>query len=224
MCKGKSRIMEHQTFTFEARLNEEQRALWAGLTSPAKVQAFLDSIAYAAEDTNRSPLRVLRDRRAHCLDGGLFAAAALRQLGYPPIIIDLLPEEGADDDRVLAIYRHSGCYGAVAKSNFAGLRFRDPVYRTLRELVMSYFEVFFNIHGEKTLRAYTAPLNLNRYEPQGWLWNDAAADAIEQRLKTLRRFPVLSPEMATVLTPVDARSYEAGMLGTDLAGLYQPNR
>lgn len=216
--------MELPTFAFEAHLNEEQRELWAGLTSPAKVQAFLDSIAYAAEDTNRSPLRVLRERRAHCLDGGLFAAAALRRLGHPPVIVDLLPDEGADDDHVLAIYKHNGFYGAVAKSNFAGLRFRDPVYRTLRELVMSYFEVFFNVYGEKTLRAYTAPLNLNRYDPQEWLWNDAVADAIEVRLKTLRRFPVLLPEMAAILTPVDARSYEAGMLGTDVAGLYQPKR
>ncbi len=216
--------MELPTFVFEAHLNEEQRELWAGLTSPAKVQAFLDSTAYAGEDTNRSPLRVLRERRAHCLDGGLFAAAALRQLGPPPVIVDLLPDEGADDDHVLAIYKHNGFYGAVAKSNFVGLRFRDPVYRTLRELVMSYFEVFFNVYGEKTLRAYTAPLNLNRYDPQGWLWNDAVADAIEVRLKTLRRFPVLLPEMAAILTPVDARSYEAGMLGTDVAGLYQPKR
>ncbi|HOT91177.1 MAG TPA: hypothetical protein PLJ78_05205 [Anaerolineae bacterium] len=216
--------MAQETHTFEAHLNEEQWAIWTGLTSPAKIQAFLDSTAYAAENVNRSPLRVLRDRRAHCLDGGLFAAAALRRLGYPPIIVDLLPEEGADDDHVLAIYKYNGFYGAVAKSNFVGLRFRDPVYRTLRELVMSYFEVFFNIHGEKTLRAYTVPLNLNRYDPQEWLWNDAAADAIEQRLKTLHRFPVLSPELVAILTPVDARSYEAGMWGTDSAGLYQPKR
>ncbi len=212
--------MESRFFTFEAHLNEEQRTLWAGLNSPAKIQAFLDNIPYAPEDTNRSPLRVLRERRAHCLDGGLFAAAALRQLGHPPVIVDLLPEEGADDDHVLAVYKYNGFYGAVAKSNFAGLRFRDPVYRTLRELVMSYFEVFFNVYGAKTLRAYTTPLNLSRYDPQAWLSNDAAADAIEVRLKTLRRFPVLPPQIAAILSPVDARSYEAGMLGADPSGLY----
>jgi len=214
--------MEQQTHTFEAYLDDEQRVLWAGLTSPAKVQTLLDNIPYAPEDTNRSPLRVLRERRAHCLDGGLFAAAALRQLGHPPVIVDLLPEEGADDDHVLAIYKYNGYYGAVAKSNFVGLRFRDPVYRTLRELVMSYFEVFFNVHGEKTLRAYTSPLNLNRYDPQEWLWNDAAADAIEVRLKTLRRIPLVTPSMVVSLSPVDARSYEAGMLGANPDGLYIP--
>jgi len=214
--------MESRLFTFEAHLDEEQSTLWAGLNSPAKVQAFLDNIPYAPEERNRCPLNVLRDRRGHCLDGGLFAAAALRQLGNPPVIVDLLPEEGTDDDHVLAIYKLNGFYGAVAKSNFVGLRFRDPVYRTLRELVMSYFEVFFNIHGAKTLRAYTTPLNLNRYDPQGWLWNDAAADAIEVRLKTLRQIPVVTPSMVTYLSPVDVRSYEAGMLGANPDGLYVP--
>ncbi len=215
-------MTESTTLTFEMRLTTEQRALWNGLTTPAKIQAFLDEVAYAAEDTNRSPLRVLQQRRAHCLDGGVFAVAALRRLGYPPLIIDLLPEEGTDDDHVLAIYKLNGFYGAVAKSNFVGLRLRDPVYRTLRELVMSYFEVFFNIYGHKTLRAYTLPLNLERYESQGWLWNDAAVDAIEKRLKTLRRFTLLSSEMTALLTPVDARSYQAGLLGADSAGLYRP--
>ena len=140
---------------FKVRLTSEQRGAWQSLTSPANIQAFLDTIPYSAEDANRSPLRVLQERQAHCLDGGLFAAAALRQLGHPPLIVDLLPDPGTDDDHVLAIFRRNGCFGAVAKSNFAGLRYREPVYRSLRNLVMSYFEVYFNVRGEKTLRSYT---------------------------------------------------------------------
>ena len=206
---------------FKVRLTPEQRGAWQSLTSPASIQVFLDSIPYSAEDANRSPLRVLQERQAHCLDGGLFAAAALRQLGYPPLIVDLLPDPGTDDDHVLAIFRRNGCYGAVAKSNFVGLRYREPVYRSLRNLVMSYFEVYFNVRGEKTLRSYTVPLDLATYDPMEWLANDAAADSIEKRLPQLRRTNLLTPAMIAELTPVDRRSYEAGMLGTNVDGLYK---
>ena len=207
---------------FAARLTAEQRAAWQALSSPASIQAFLDSIPYSAEDANRSPLRVLRERQAHCLDGGLFAAAALRQLGYPPLIVDMLPDPGADDDHVLAIFRRNGCFGAVAKSNFAGLRFREPIYRSLRDLVMSYFEVYYNLRGEKTLRTYTVPLDLSAYDAINWLTDDAAADTIEKRLPQLRRTALLTSAMIAELSPVDRRSYEAGMLGVNAAGLYQP--
>ena len=206
---------------FKIRLTSEQRGTWQSLTSPISIQAFLDTIPYSAEEANRSPLRVLQERQAHCLDGGLFAAAALRQLGYPPLIVDLLPDPGADDDHVLAIFRRNGCYGAVAKSNFVGLRYREPIYRSLRNLVMSYFEVYFNVRGEKTLRSYTVPLDLTAYDSMEWLVNDAAADAIEKRLPQLRRTNLLTPAMIAELTPVDRRSYEAGMLGTNVDGLYK---
>ena len=208
---------------FKVRLTSEQRGAWQSLTSPANIQAFLDSIPYSSEDANRSPLRVLQERQAHCLDGGLFAAAALRQLGHPPLIVDLLPEPGTDDDHVLAIFRRNGCFGAVAKSNYAGLRYREPIYRSLRDLVMSYFEVYFNVRREKTLRSYTVPLDLATYDAMDWLTNDAAADAIEKRLPQLRRTPLLTPAMIAELSPVDQRSYEAGMFGTNLDGLYKLN-
>jgi hypothetical protein len=127
---------------FDARLDEEQRELLSKLDTPIEIQAFLDSIPYSAEDANRCPLSVLRDRQAHCLDGALFAAAALRRLGHAPVLVDLLPEPGTDDDHVLAIIKQDGCFGALAKSNFTGLRYRETVYDTMRELVMSYFEFF----------------------------------------------------------------------------------
>ena len=203
-------------------LDEKQASLLAGLTSPAKIQAFLDATPYSASDENRCPLRVIQDRLAHCLDGGLFAAAALRRLGYPPLIVDLLPEPKIDDDHILAVFNYRGCYGAVAKSNFSGLRFREPVYRSLRELVMSYFEVFFNVDGLKTMRGYTRPLHLAAYDRMDWEVNDRAADAVEKRLKKLRPVPVLADGMAGELSPADALSYRAGMLGTNPAGLYKP--
>ena len=206
----------------EDSLDKEQNALLAGLTGPAKIQAFLDATPYSASDENRCPRRVMQDRLAHCLDGGLFAAAALRRLGYPPLIVDLLPTPGLDDAHVLAVFNYHGCYGAVAKSNFSGLRFREPVFRSLRELVMSYFEDFFNVDGLKTLRGYTRPLHLASYDRMDWEVNDRAADAVEKRLKKLRPIPVLADRMAGELSVADPLTYQAGMLGANPAGLYKP--
>lgn len=210
--------------SFNERLGAEQRAVFSGLTSPARIQAFLDSIPYSAEEANRCPLRVLNERQAHCLDGGLFAAAALRQLGHPPLIVDLLPAPGTDDDHVLAIYRRGGYYGAIAKSNYAGLRFREAVYRTVRELALSYFEQFFNVERVKTLRAYSRPLSLAAYDRLDWVGSDRGADAIEARLKQLCPVRLVTGEMAAGFAAVDERSYRAGMLGADPAGLYHPRQ
>jgi hypothetical protein len=204
------------------RLNQEQRAIFEGLNTPAQIQAYLDRTPYSTEDSDRSPLSVMRDGVAHCLDGGLFAAAALRRLGYPPLLVDLLPEPGTDDDHLLAIYRRQGCFGAVAKSNFAGIRGRAPVYRSLRELAMSYFEFYFNSNGQRTLRAYSVPLNLARLDRLNWLWDDAGAAEVEKRLYGLRAIPLLTPPLAVELTPVDRLTYEAGSLGVNWAGVYHP--
>lgn len=204
-------------------LTAAERDLFLGLDSPFAVQRFLDSLPYSAEDANRCPLQVLRDRVAHCLDGALFAAAALWRLGHPPLILDLLPAPGRDDDHVLAIYRVDGHYGAVAKSNYVGLRFREPIHRTLRELVLSYFEAFYNIAGEKTLRGYTRLLDLRREQPD-WLWTAAGADRVYKRLLRFTPIPLLTPAMIARLSPVDDLSYAAMMTGANPAGLYRPVR
>ncbi|MGH2523629.1 MAG: hypothetical protein ACRDH2_14085 [Anaerolineales bacterium] len=205
---------------FEAQLVSRERRLFAKLTTPAKVQAFLDAIPYSAEERYRCPLTVLRDRQAHCFDGALFDAAALRRLGHPPRIVDLLP--GDDDDHLLAIYKRDGRFGAVAKSNFAGLRFREPVYRSLRELVMSYFEQYYNLKGQKTLRGYTLPLNLKAFDKLNWMLSDENLEVIADRLGEMRQVRVLTPQMVRRLSPMDKLSYQAGMLGTDPKGLYRP--
>ncbi len=203
-------------------LTPEQRELFLGLTTPNQIQAFLDSVPYAPEYSNRCPLRVMQDRRAHCLDGAIFAAAALRQIGFRPLVVDLLPEPGTDDDHVLAIFKLNGAYGAVAQSNYVGLRFREAVYRTLRELVMSYFEVFFNVNGLKTMRWYSAPLNLARFDRLNWTVSDTGADAIERLLPALRRRTVVTPEMVASLSKLDDLSMRGNMLEIDPSGIYQP--
>lgn len=209
------------TSAFERALTAAQRRAVARLTTPYYIQAFLDELPYSADPFYRCPLRVLRDRVAHCFDGAMFAAAVLRRLGYPPLVLDIVPNE-RDDDHILALYKRDGCWGAVAKSNFVGLRFREPVYRTLRELVMSYFEVYYNVDREKTLRAYTMPLNLMTFDKFGWMTDDEPLDRIAERLDELRRVPVVTASMAARLSPLDERSYQAGLLGVNEGGLFRP--
>jgi hypothetical protein len=208
----------------ESYLTPEESILISGLTSPVKIQEFLDTTLYAPEERNRSCLQVLRERQAHCLDGGMFAAAMLKRLAYPPLLIDLLPERGMDDDHILALFRVDGCWGAVAKSNYVGLRYREPVHRSLRELVMTYFEVFFNVDGLRTLRGYTRPINLERFDRYDWEAQEAGAYAVEKYLKTLRVTPLLSPTQATGLERLDPASYKAGMLVANPDGLYKPKK
>jgi hypothetical protein len=186
------------------------------LNTPEKIQRFLDTeIAYNKEPrgpTCRSPRRVLRDRVAHCLEGALFGAAALRFHGHPPLLLDL--EAVRDDDHVLAIFRRNGHWGAIAKSNYAGLRYREPVYRTLRELVMSYFEHYFNLAAEKTLRTYSRPVNMARFDRIGWMTADDDLWAISDYLFGIPHRPLLPGGCARTLSRVDDRLFRAGLVGT----------
>ena len=206
--------------SFTRVLTPTERRLVASLSNPARIQAFLDETPYSAEPVYRCPLSVLRDHKAHCFDGAVFAAAMLRRLGHPPLIVDLLPND-RDDDHILALFKIDGHLGAVAKSNFSGLRYREPIFRSLRELVLSYFEDYFNAAGEKTLRAYTVSLNLARFERQEWLVRDETMDAIAAALDTIRKVPLLSPRMVAGLLPVDPLALQAGLLGSNPDGLFK---
>ncbi len=200
--------------------NKEEQNLLRRLSSPQAIQAFLDRVDYSTDLFYRTPRDVLRDRRAHCTDGALFAAAALRQLGYPPIIIELRAVR--DDDHLLAIFRRDGLFGAVAKSNFVTLRYREPVYRSLRELVMSYFDGFYNVNGERTMRAYSALFPLARFDHLNWMTEQAGLDHIIDCLDRSRHYPIAPPAVIRRLIRVDERSYQAGLMGAKPEGLYQP--
>ena len=210
-----------KTDPFGETLTKAEQRITAELTSPPKIQAFLDGTSYSTEEIYRCPLRVLRERRAHCFDGAVFAAAALRRLGFPPLLLELIPNE-RDDDHLIALYKREGLWGAVAKSNFVGLRYREPVFRNLRELVLSYFEQFFNVAGEKTLRAYTLPLDLSRFDTLGWTVTDEPMDRIAEALDRRRRVSIITDETARHLSLTDERSRKAGLLGADEAGLFTP--
>jgi hypothetical protein len=190
------------------------------LKTPFGIQSFLDTLPYSEDPIYRSPLRVLRDEKAHCFDGALFGAAALRALGHKPMIIELIAVR--DDDHLLALYKMKGYLGAVSKSNFSGLRFREPVFKTLRELVLSYFESYFNVNREKTLRAYTAPLNLSQFDSLNWMTREDGLEIIPDKLDRIQKRQIVTPDTAANLSPVDDRTYRAGMLGANQAGLCRP--
>jgi hypothetical protein len=188
------------------------------LATPARIQDFLDAIAYRVEDAPGSPRRVLAERRAHCYDGALLAAAALRRIGHPPLLLDLRAVR--DDDHVLAVFRLRGRWGAIAKSNFAGLRYRDPIHRTPRELALSYFDDYFNLEGEKTLREHSGPFDLARFDALDWTFRDDHLQDIASRLDRARHFRLLDRRLERALRPVDERSLRSGTLGADPKGLH----
>lgn len=199
--------------------NDEIRFLMT-LNNPDKIQAFLDSIDYNPSYECRSPRWVMKKRSAHCFEGALFAAAALQFLGYKPSIVDMKAVN--DDDHVLAIFREDGYWGAVAKSNFTSLRFREPVYRSLRELIMSYFDFFFNINGEKSLRSYSLPFDLTYFNGRKWATTDEDLEYIGEKIESLHHFPVVSEKIIRKLNPASNSMLKAGLLGSKPEGLFKP--
>lgn len=190
------------------------------MDKPVKIQAFLNAIDYNPDPVCRSPRWVIRKRSAHCFEGALFAAACLQNIGYTPLVLDL--KAFNDDDHVIAIYKRDKYWGAIAKSNFNTLKFREPVYKSLRELAMSYFDFYFNTLGDLSLRSYSVPLDLSVYNDRKWTTTDDDLEYIGDRLESLRHFRVIPDKYIPMLNKVDPKLLEASMLGANKAGLYVP--
>ncbi len=201
---------------------KRELALFKKLNTPIKIQIYLNKLAYDSEPGTASPRLVMKEKKANCFEGALFAAAALRRIGHPPLLVDIRAVN--DDDHVLAVFRRNGAWGCVAKSNFTVLRFREPVYRTIRELMMSYFDVFYNSIGEKTLREYSGPFDLRRFDKDAWMTTDRDVSFIGDALDRARHYMVVTTGQIRNLERADKDLVKAGLLGANTDGLYKPKR
>lgn len=193
-------------------LTAREIAFLRSLTPAWRIQKFLDGLDYDVKGSGcRSPRRVLAERTVQCMDGALFAAAALRVQGHPPLLLDL--EAVYDDDHVLAIFRQNGLWGSIARSNYSGLRFREAIHPTIRSLVLSYFESYFNLRRQKTLRRYSRPINLSRFDRIHWMTSSEDLWEIPNFLADLPHTRLLPYRVEKRLSPVDRRMFAAGLVG-----------
>lgn len=190
------------------------------LTSPHDIQRLLNNLPYSTHDLCLSPWRVLKEQSAHCAEGAYLAAAIFSLQGGQPLVVDLLAEN--DDDHLIAPFRIDGRWGAVAKSNTTMLRYREPVYENLRELVMSYFDCYFNTNGFKSLRAYSESVNLDEIDGPDWMTSDDDLNFIGERITAMPHHAIVDEKMRSRLSPADPDLVKACFLGSREEGLFKP--
>ncbi len=176
-------------------LSSKELAVLKQLSTPHKIQDFLDKLPINYEkcgDTCRSPRVALREGKAHCIEGALIAATALWLHGEKPLLLDLKTLNiDIDSDHVVALYKKNGYWGAISKTNHAVLRFRDPIYKTVRELALSYFhEYFLTTTGQKTLRSYSRPFSLARFG-NDWITSEKGLWYIAEALDESPHYPLI---------------------------------
>lgn len=184
------------------------------LKSPRKIQDFLESFTFNFEpdgDTCLSPRRVLKEKRAHCIEGAMLAALALRLHGHRPLLLDLTAAP-TDFDHVIAIFNQHGHWGAISKTNHAVLRYREPVYKTIRELVLSYFHEYTDDYGNKTLRSYSRPVDLSRFDKQGWMTAEDDVWYVPEYLIEIPHLPLLTRGQISTLRKTDKLEQAIGTI------------
>ncbi len=195
--------------------NENELKIFRRLNTPQKIQDFLEKILINFEkdkkDTCVSPRRALRENKAHCIEGALFAAAALWINGQRPFLLDLQAVDH-DFDHVVTLFRRRGLWGAISKTNHAVLRYREPIFRTPRELALSYFHEYFTDEGEKTLRNYSRPFNLLHFARPGWAISERNLWYIAEALDESPHYPILTKTAIANLRPADPLEIKAGKL------------
>lgn len=195
-------------------LTPREKKLFARLTTPEKIQDHLDSLRINFElggETHRSVREALKHKEAHCIEGALIAAAALWYHGTPPLLLDLMAERG-DDDHVVALYRLNGYWGALSKSNHATIRWRDPVYKSVRELALSYFHEWFpEATGRRTLRSYSAPLDLRQFGTD-WMTSEKGLWWLDKELNKAKHFPIAPRKNLRALRRADKTERRAGSI------------
>ena len=201
-------------------LTKAEFALLRRLGTPEKIQAYLDAIPQNFEiggETCLSVRQALRQRRALCIEGAMIAAAALWVHGEPPLLLDL--KSTRDSDHVVTLFRRNGCWGAISKTNHPVLRWRDPVYRSLRELAMSYFHEYCNKRHQKTLRSYSVAFDLRRLDSKIWVTQEKSCWDVGWALDAARHYPLITKRRAKLLRLRDPLERKAQQLRQ-----YQPPR
>jgi hypothetical protein len=199
--------------------NQEEVEILQSLDTPESVQAFLDNIPYNTESTCRSPRRVIADNKANCMEGAFFAAACLELHGFNPSVVYMIAVR--DDGHAITLFKRNGRYGSVAKSNFTGLRYRSAVHKTVREVVLTYFDQHFNTQRELTLRKYTQPLYLSESLFPHWKIREDDLFDLSDYIDKLRTYTLVTHSMEESLRLVDELLYKAGLLGANRKGLYK---
>ncbi|MBU1348748.1 hypothetical protein KJ781_01615 [Patescibacteria group bacterium] len=186
-------------------LTDRELSILKPLDTPRKIQDYLEKIPENScndRDTCLSPRMMLREKRAHCVEGAMFAALALRFHGDRPLVVDLTASR-RDLDHVIAVFRRGGYWGAISKTNYPVLRYREPVYRTIRELVMSYFHEYIIGDGSKTLRSFSRPVNLSRFDDIGWMTAEEDVWAVPEHLADIPHVPILTRSQIAALRLAD---------------------
>ena len=197
----------------------KERRVLASLRTPARIQQFLDELPYDPRGGAVSPRGVLRNGKAQCYSGVLFACAALRELGHPPRMMWI--DAVSDDGHALALYQIDGMWGSIAKSNFTTIRSREPIY-TYLALGLSYFDGFFNQYGKRTMRAFTVPVELEPFESRGWRFDTGRLSYIDRAIDTAEREWVLPRKSVRHISKVSESLRKAGLLGARPEGLWRP--
>ncbi len=181
---------------------EDQLRLFKKLNTPGKIQDFLETIEANFKNIDRSPKLVLENRKAHCFEGALLAAAILRFHGHKPLLVNL-KTTAEDDYHIIAVFKENGCWGAITKTNHAILRYRDPIYKSIRELVMSFFNEYFLENGKKTLRSYSQPIDLSRFDKFEWMTSGKNLEFINKSFGNIPHVPILNKKMIYGLRKAD---------------------
>jgi len=194
--------------------SKEEVKLFKSLNNPKKIQDFINKIPINKEpegDTCISPKQVLLQNRAHCIEGAMLAATIFRFHNQPPLVLDLT-SNSKDFDHVVAVFKKDGYWGAISKTNHAVLRYREPVYKTIRELVLSYFHEYFLDNGKKTLRTYSMPINLSKFDNKNWMTSEKNVWFVADHLVKVKHYPIVNKKQIHFLRTAEPIEIEAGKI------------
>jgi len=210
----KRALFKKETSERKFGLTNREMKLLKSLNTPKKIQDYLDKLQINFDyrkDTFMSPRKVIEKRKCHCIEGATLAYLALKINGYKPFLVHLKTIKH-DYEHVLAVFKKNGKFGAITKTNHAVLRYREPVYENIRELVMSFFHEYFMDNGKKTLRSYSAPVNLSRFDKKNWQTDEKDLWYIDKYLDKIKHYPILTKKQIADLRKADKIEILAGKL------------